>query len=73
MSCLECVRLRHHYEAALRHWERVLSSSQNHELIGVIARQAGQLRYQAQSERDALAGGWPSTGSAARYVDDNCD
>ena len=54
MSGLEYVRLHHHYEAALRHWGRALSSAQNPELIGVIARQAGRLRYQAQSESALL-------------------
>jgi hypothetical protein len=46
VPCLEYLRLRQHYEAAIRHWVHVLLSSDAH-LVGALARQAG--RDQAES------------------------
>ena len=55
MFCIEYVRLHHRYEAALLHWGQVRMSSLDPGLAGASARQAEQLRGQAQNERDAAS------------------
>jgi hypothetical protein len=50
--CPEHVRLRQHYESALRYWGEVLLS-QDSELVGASARQRGRLVQNALDERDA--------------------
>ena len=52
MSCLEYNRLRQHYQAALRHWGRVLFSPDAH-LVGTAARKAAEIKQKAFDERNA--------------------
>jgi hypothetical protein len=52
MSCPEYNRLRQHYEAAIRHWGRVILSPDDN-LVGALARQAAEIRQKAYVERDA--------------------
>jgi hypothetical protein len=52
MPCPEYVRLRQHYESALRHWGEVLLS-QDSELVGPGGRQRAQLKQNVLEERDA--------------------
>jgi hypothetical protein len=52
MACPEYIRLRQHYEAALRHWGHVLLSPVA-EPIGAPARVAAEVRQKALAERDA--------------------
>ena len=52
MSCPEYNRLRQHYEAAIRHWGRVILSPDDN-LVGALARQAAEIRQKAFDERDA--------------------
>ena len=51
MSCLEHNRLRQHYQAALRHWGRVLFSPDAH-LVGTAARKAAEIKQKAFDERN---------------------
>jgi hypothetical protein len=51
-ACLEYVRLRQHYEVALRRWGQILLAKDT-EIVGAAARQAAQLKQQALDERDA--------------------
>lgn len=52
MPCPEYNRLRHNYEAAIRHWGRVILSPDAH-LVGALARQAAEIKQKAFDERDA--------------------
>jgi len=53
MFCQEYLRLRQHFESALRHYGRVLLSSRDNELVGTAAQQAAEIRKKAFEERDA--------------------
>jgi hypothetical protein len=53
MPCLEYIRLRQLYEAALRYWGQILLSPKATELFDAPARHAAQLRQNALDERDA--------------------
>jgi hypothetical protein len=55
MPCPEQLRLRQHYEAALRHWGRVILSSDAN-LVGILARQASEIKRTAFDERNAAKG-----------------
>jgi hypothetical protein len=52
MACREYIRLRHHYEAALRHWAHVLLSPVTGS-TGAAARLAAQIKQKAFEERNA--------------------
>jgi hypothetical protein len=52
LPCPEHLRLRQHYESALRHWGEVLRS-QDCELVGASAVKRSQLMQDALDERDA--------------------
>jgi hypothetical protein len=49
MACPEYIRLRQHYEAALRHWGHVLLSP----VAEPIGAPAAEVRQKALAERDA--------------------
>jgi hypothetical protein len=52
MECHEHIRLRHHYEAALLHWGRVLLSTIT-VASGAPARLAAEVKQKALEERNA--------------------
>jgi hypothetical protein len=52
MRCPEHLRLRQHYDAALRHWGRVILSSEAN-LVGILGRQAAEIKRTAFDERNA--------------------
>jgi hypothetical protein len=52
MLCPEYLRLRRHYEAAIRHWGHVLLSPQA-DLVGALARQTDEIKQKAFDDRNA--------------------
>jgi hypothetical protein len=52
MPCPEYLRLRQHYEAALRHWGHVMLSPDAH-LVGALSRRAAEIKQKAFDARDA--------------------
>jgi hypothetical protein len=53
MACDEYIRLRQHYEAALRHWGHFLLSPEA--AIGAAARLAAEIKQKALVERNAAS------------------
>jgi hypothetical protein len=51
MPCPEYLRLRQHYEVAIRRWGQVLLSPQTN-LVGVLFRHAEEINQKALCERD---------------------
>jgi len=52
MRCPEYLRLRQHYEAALRHWGHVILST-DADVVGKLGRQAAEIKETAFAERNA--------------------
>jgi hypothetical protein len=52
VDCPEYIRLRQHYEAALRHWGHVLFFP-NDRLVGAEGQNAAELKQKAFDERNA--------------------
>jgi hypothetical protein len=52
-SCSEYLRLRQHYEAALRRWAQVELPSKKREVFDAPARLAAEVKQKALNERDA--------------------
>jgi hypothetical protein len=71
MRCPEYLRLRQHYEAALRHWGRVILSTDAN-VVGKLGRQAFEIKETAFADRNAAKKRLDDHSLLARPVTQSC-